>query len=56
MAGPLRMTLDVLHVPELIWETRRAMADLLREEADAEANPAVARRLREIADAFETGA
>lgn len=51
----MSMRIDVLHVPELVWQTRQAMADLLREEAESEADPRIARRLREIAGVFETG-
>ena len=46
---------DVRGVPELIWQTRAARAAILRAEADAESNPAVARKLRAIADEFEAG-
>lgn len=51
----MSMRIDVLNVPELVWQTRQAMADLLREEAESEADPRIARRLMEIAGVFETG-
>lgn len=41
--------------PELVHQLRREVVQLLEEQADAEANPAVARRLREIAADFEAG-
>lgn len=50
------VTVDVLNVPELIYNVRNQCADMLREEADSEANPRIARRLRELAAAFEVGA
>lgn len=49
------ISIDVLNVPELVWQTRQAMANLLREEADSEADPRIAQRLREIAAVFEVG-
>ena len=42
------ISVDVRNVPALIFELRQEMANILREQADAEANPAVARRLREV--------
>jgi hypothetical protein len=50
------LSIDVRGIPEVIWSVRREMANLLREQADVEISPAVARRLRELADAFESGA
>jgi hypothetical protein len=41
-------------MPETIAAVRREMADILRETADDEP-PAVAARLRQIADLFEAG-
>ena len=41
--------------PELLFGMRSEMANVLREVADAEADARVARRLREIAAAFEAG-
>lgn len=41
-------------MPELLALVQREMADVLREAA-ADEPPALARRLREIADLFETG-
>ena len=41
--------------PELVWATRAALADVMREVAESEADPRVARRLTEIATRFEIG-
>lgn len=49
------LTLDIKNIPELIFEVRREMARVLREEADTEADPRMARRLRELSDRFEAG-
>lgn len=54
-ARQMQMRIDVLHVPELVWQTRQAMANLLREEAETEADQRFALRLREIAAVFEVG-
>ena len=48
-------SLDVLNIPELIWDVRKEMADLLREEARSEGDPRIALRLEEIANVFEAG-
>lgn len=50
------LTIDLRGWPEVIWAIRREMAHVLREEADGEINPAVSRKLRELAAAFEAGA
>lgn len=50
-----RLTINVENMPEVIARIRVEMAGVLRHEADAEADPRVARRLREIADIFEVG-
>jgi hypothetical protein len=50
----LQATLSVTGMPELLAHLRTDLAKLLREVADDEP-PEVARRLREIADLFETG-
>lgn len=49
------LTIDVMNMPELIFHIRMEFAGVLREEADSEADPRIARRLREIAARFETG-
>jgi hypothetical protein len=49
----MKVTIDVLNTPELIFRVRREFAEMLRYEADTEGNPAVARRLRELAADFE---
>lgn len=41
--------------PRLLWEWRHQIADIVREVADAEADPRVAQRLREIGARFEAG-
>lgn len=51
----VKITIDVLNMPELIAAVRREMATILREEADAESDPRIARRLRALAAAFECG-
>jgi hypothetical protein len=51
----LSMTLSVKDLPEMVWLLRSSMAELLRDEASTEADPRIARRLREIADVFEVG-
>lgn len=50
-----RLELDVRGIPELIQDVRRECAQVLRDDAAEEANQAVARRLREVAAAFEAG-
>ena len=50
-----KFTVDIKGMPEVIWACRKAMASLLRAEADAEVSNALAFRLREIADRFEAG-
>lgn len=47
--------IDVRGVPELISDVRAEMAKILRDEADADADPRISRRLISIADAFECG-
>jgi len=49
------LTIKVTQIPELVWSARKAMADVLRREAESESSPATARRLREIAAMFEAG-
>ena len=55
MKSNMTVTIDVLNIPEMIAAVRHEMATILREEADAEADPRIARRLRALADAFECG-
>lgn len=50
-----KVTLSVRNMPEVLSALRESLARILREEADAEADPRVARRLREIAAEFEVG-
>jgi hypothetical protein len=40
----------------LVEQLRNDLADVLREQADDEQHPCVPQRLRDIADAFESGA
>ena len=47
--------IDVRNIPELVADVRLEMASVLREEADAEGDPRIARRLIDIATAFEVG-
>jgi hypothetical protein len=55
MAGRASLTISITGIPEAMAELRHGLADLLREEAGAEADPRVARRLREVAATFEVG-
>ena len=50
-----KVTIDVRGIPEMVHSVMRKCADRLREDADSEADPRVAARLREIAATFETG-
>lgn len=47
--------LSIEDLPEVIAELRLAMANILREEADAEPSGYVAAKLRTIAAGFEAG-
>lgn len=49
------LAISITDIPEALAGMRRELAKLLREVAGGEA-PAVARRLREVAAAFEAGA
>lgn len=49
------VTINVEKMPEVIHGLMRRMSDILREEADAESDPRVQRKLREIAARFEAG-
>lgn len=49
------ITLDVRGSAELISALRREMAAILCDVAEAESDPRVSRRLREVAAAFECG-
>jgi hypothetical protein len=51
-----KFTIEITKFPEALWAMRKELAGLLRSEADAEADPRIARRLREIAATFEAGA
>lgn len=55
MADMPKLSLDVRGIPELVWECRREMAQVLRQEAESEAHPLLNRRLEEIARRFEAG-
>lgn len=50
------MRINVRDMPEVLYEMRHELVNILRVQAGAEAHPEVAKRLREIADEFETGA
>lgn len=52
MAGNV-MEIRIADWPEMLAAIRKSFADMLREEADAEADPRLARKLRAIALAFE---
>lgn len=49
------LKIDVLNFPEALHAMTSRLAFILREEADAEADPRIQRRLREIAARFEAG-
>lgn len=49
-----KFEISITDMPEVIWELRRQMASILREEAEGE-RPDVAKKLRAIADDFEVG-
>lgn len=51
----MTVTIDVRYVPELIWGLRKEMASIIRQEAEAESDIRVQRRLHVIAAVFETG-
>ena len=55
-AHHVTLTVDVRNMPDLIFEVRKEMAKVLRDEAETEADPRIGRRLREIAARFEAGA
>lgn len=50
-----RITVNLVGLPEIVCAAHKAIADILRKEADSERNPAVAKRLRELANDFEIG-
>lgn len=47
------LTLDVRNLPEVIFEIRKQMADVLRAEAESTDDISLARKLHEIAADFE---
>jgi hypothetical protein len=47
--------LSVEKMPEVIASLRHELAEILRDVAEIESDPRVARRLREIAASFEAG-
>lgn len=53
-SNELTVVVDVKNVPEIVFELRREMAKILRDEAEGE-HPLVAKKLREVADVFEVG-
>jgi PHD/YefM family antitoxin component YafN of YafNO toxin-antitoxin module len=55
MAGVGKITLDLINWPEGLAMVRSELAKMLREEADSDADPRIARKLREIAARFEAG-
>lgn len=54
MAGT-RLVIDVKGWPDALWVMRHELAEMLRQQAEAEASGYVAERLREIAAQFESG-
>lgn len=55
MAFNGEIVVDVRGIPELVADVRLEMASVLREAAEAEADPRLAWRLVAIAAAFECG-
>lgn len=55
MTGHLTVNVDVSQIPEVVHGLIATLAKILRDEADADGNPEVARKLREIAARFEAG-
>ena len=49
------VTVNIEKMPEVIHRLMQQIADALRLEADSEADPRVARKLRAIAARFEAG-
>lgn len=49
------VTIEVTKWPEALFVIRREMANLLRREADAEADPRFAKKLMALAAEFEAG-
>jgi hypothetical protein len=49
------VTIKIENVPEALAVMRRELAQMVRRTAGGEANPDVARRLRQIANAYEVG-
>lgn len=50
-----RLEIDIRGMPEVLADLHRYLGKVLREEADAESDPRVQRKLREIAARVETG-
>lgn len=50
-----KMAISITDIPEALAGMRMELASITRELAESEALPMVAKRLREIADAFEAG-
>lgn len=55
MASKAHIVVDVLNCAEALYLIRHEIAEFTRRVAGAEPDPRVARRLREIAAAFEAG-
>ncbi len=55
MAAATKITVSVEDMPETLVYMRNELAAILRAEADSEADPRIARRLRSIAASFEAG-
>lgn len=50
------ITIDMRHMPEILWVLRRELARILRDEAETEASGYVRGRLLAVAAQFEAGA
>lgn len=55
MTQTMTIGVSVNDMPETIYNLRKEFATMLNAEAESEGDPKIARRLREIAAAFEVG-
>lgn len=53
---PTTVSVKLDEMPAVLWVMRRELARLLRKKAGSQADPKLAKALREVAAAFEAGA
>lgn len=53
---PSRVSVSVRDMPEVLYEVRKELANILRRHASQHANHVFAKELRALAAVFETGA